>query len=110
MSAASLLPFVLMFAVFYFLLIRPQQRKSKHRNSMLSSLKKGDKIVTIGGMHGTILEISDDKVVLRVNDSTKITFDRSAINNVTSTSAATSAVQAAPVVEKEEEKADNIKA
>ncbi|AZN42264.1 preprotein translocase subunit YajC [Paenibacillus albus] len=110
MSAASLLPFVLMFAVFYFLLIRPQQRKSKQRNSMLSSLKKGDKIVTIGGMHGTILEISDDKVVLRVNDSTKITFDRSAINNVTSTSAATSAVQAEPVVEKKEEKADNIKA
>jgi preprotein translocase subunit YajC len=76
-------PFVLMFAVFYFLLIRPQQRKQKQRGSMLNQLKKGDKIVTIGGMHGTILEISDDIVVLRVNDTTKITFDRSAINNVT---------------------------
>ncbi len=56
-GAASILPFILMFAVFYFLLIRPQQRKSKTRNAMLSQLKKGDKIVTIGGMHGTIMEI-----------------------------------------------------
>ncbi|MBP3961380.1 MULTISPECIES: preprotein translocase subunit YajC [Paenibacillus] len=108
-SAASLLPFVLMFAVFYFLLIRPQQRKSKQRNSMLSSLKKGDKIVTIGGMHGTIMEISDDVVVLRVNDATKITFDRSAINTIT-TSAAVSAAPSAPVVEKKEDQAENIKA
>jgi len=89
-GVASILPFVLMFAVFYFLLIRPQQRKSKQRSLMLSQLKKGDKIVTIGGMHGTILEITDDIVVLRVNDATKITFDRSAVNNITSVSAAVS--------------------
>ncbi|WP_028544776.1 preprotein translocase subunit YajC [Paenibacillus taiwanensis] len=81
-----LLPFVLMFAVFYFLLIRPQQKKSKTRNSMLSALKKNDKIVTIGGLHGTIVEITDDTVVLRVNDVTKLTFDRSAISHVSSSS------------------------
>lgn len=80
----TLAPFIIMFAVFYFLLIRPQQRKSKVRNSMLSSLKKGDKVTTIGGLHGTILEISDDIIVLRVNDVTKLTFDRASINNVTS--------------------------
>jgi preprotein translocase subunit YajC len=85
----TLAPFIIMFAVFYFLLIRPQQRKSKVRNSMLTSLKKGDKVTTIGGLHGTILEISDDIVVLRVNDVTKLTFDRASINNVT-TSAVTS--------------------
>ncbi|HUC91333.1 MAG TPA: preprotein translocase subunit YajC [Paenibacillus sp.] len=85
-----ILPFVLMFAVFYFLLIRPQQRKQKQRNSMLGQLKKGDKITTIGGLHGTIVEITDDTVVLRVNDTTKMTFDRSAINNV---------VQSAPASE-----------
>ncbi|MFC4776492.1 preprotein translocase subunit YajC [Paenibacillus sp. GCM10023252] len=79
---SMVLPFVLMFAVFYFLLIRPQQKKTKTRNSMLSQLKKGDKISTIGGMHGTIVELTDDVVVLRVNDTTKITFERSAINNV----------------------------
>lgn len=77
-----ILPFVLMFAVFYFLLIRPQQKKQKQRNAMLLQLKKGDKITTIGGLHGTILELTDDTVVLRVNDTTKMTFERSAINNV----------------------------
>ncbi|GGG20133.1 preprotein translocase subunit YajC [Paenibacillus abyssi] len=84
-----LAPFVLMFAVFYFLLIRPQQKKQKTRTLMLNQLKKGDKVTTIGGLHGTIQEISDDVVVLRVNDSTKLTFDRSAINNVTASAAAT---------------------
>lgn len=85
----TLLPFVLMFAVFYFLLIRPQQKKQKTRALMLNQLKKGDKVVTIGGMHGTIIEITDDIVVLRVNDATKITFDRSAINSASATAGAT---------------------
>jgi preprotein translocase subunit YajC len=83
----TLAPFVLMFAIFYFLLIRPQQRKQRERGSMLKALSKGDKVVTIGGMHGTIEQISDDTVVLKVNDSTKLTFDRSAINNVSARSA-----------------------
>jgi preprotein translocase subunit YajC len=83
----TLAPFIIMFAVFYFLLIRPQQRKAKVRNSMLSSLKKGDKVVTIGGLHGTITDITDDIIVLRVNDATKLTFDRASINNVTSSAA-----------------------
>jgi preprotein translocase subunit YajC len=77
-------PLVLMFVVLYFLLIRPQQKRQKTRGMMLSSLKKGDKVVTIGGMHGTILEITDDTIILRVNDVTKLTFDRSAINAVSS--------------------------
>lgn len=79
----TLLPFILMFAIFYFLLIRPQQKKQRTRGAMLNALSKGDKVVTIGGMHGTISEITDDTVVLKVNDVTKLTFDRSAINNVT---------------------------
>jgi len=74
-------PFVLMFVVFYFLLIRPQQKKTKTRNNMLKALKKGDKVVTIGGLHGTIMEISDDIVVLRANDVTKLTFDRGSISH-----------------------------
>lgn len=78
-------PFILMFVVFYFLLIRPQQKKQKQRNAMLNQLKKGDKIVTIGGLHGTIAEITDDVVVLRVNDTVKLTFDRSAISTVSQT-------------------------
>lgn len=82
-----ILPLVLMFAIFYFLLIRPQQKKQKTRNSMLSALKKGDKVVTIGGLHGTIMEITDDIVVLRVNDVTKLTFDRNSISHAISTAA-----------------------
>jgi len=79
-----LIPFILMFVVFYFLLIRPQQKRNKLRNQMLSALKKGDKVVTIGGLHGTIDSLTDDIVVLKVNDGTKLTFDRSAVNNVVS--------------------------
>ena len=76
-----ILPFVLMFVIFYFLLIRPQQKKQKQRNTMLSALKKGDKVVTIGGLHGTIVEITNDIVVLKVNDVTKLTFDRNSISH-----------------------------
>jgi preprotein translocase subunit YajC len=83
-------PFVLMFAVFYFLLIRPQQKKQKQRTSMLNQLKKGDKISTIGGLHGTVVELTDDTVVLRVNDTTKMTFERSAINTIINSAPAVS--------------------
>lgn len=76
-----IIPFVLMFVVFYFLLIRPQKKKQQTRNTMLSALKKGDRIVTIGGLHGTITEITNDTVVLKVNDVTKLTFERSAISH-----------------------------
>ena len=79
-----IVPLVLMVAIFYFLMIRPQNKKQKRRNAMLSQLKKGDKIVTIGGLHGTIAEITDDVVVLRVNDVTKLTFDRNAISSAVS--------------------------
>lgn len=81
-------PFILMCAIFYFLLIRPQRRKQKQRNVMLNALKKGDKVITIGGLHGTIIEITSDIVVLRVNDVTKVTFDRNAISQVLSKEAA----------------------
>ena len=87
----TLAPFVLMFAIFYFLLIRPQQKKSRERSSMLNALKKGDRVTTIGGMHGTIDQITDDTVVLKVNDATKLTFDRSAVNGVSAKSADSSA-------------------
>lgn len=84
---ALIWPFLLMFAVFYFLLIRPQQKRNKQRNQMLLSLEKGARVVTIGGIHGTIVELTDDTVVLKVNDATKITFDRSAVNSVKETPA-----------------------
>jgi preprotein translocase subunit YajC len=71
----------------YFLLIRPQQKRTKSRNMLLANLKKGDKVTTIGGLHGTIVELTDDTAVLRVNDATKLTFERSAINAVSQVAA-----------------------
>jgi preprotein translocase subunit YajC len=86
----SVLPLVLMFAIFYFLLIRPQQKKQKHRNTMLSAIKKGDKVVTIGGMHGTVLEVKEDVLVVRISENTKVTLERGAVNQITSSETATS--------------------
>lgn len=78
----SILPFLLLFLVFWFLLIRPQQKRTKERNAMLSAVKKGDHVVTIGGMHGTISEIDDATVILKVSETVKIKFERSAISSV----------------------------
>lgn len=87
---SSILPFIFMFVIFYFLLIRPQQKRTKQRNAMLSTVKKNDKVVTIGGIHGTVVDLTDDTVVLRVNESTKLTFERNAINSVIPAESSTS--------------------
>jgi preprotein translocase subunit YajC len=81
-SYSGIIMLVLMFALFYFLLIRPQQKRQKQRNAMINALQKGDKVITIGGLHGTIAELTETTVVLKVNDTTKLTFDRQAINTV----------------------------
>ncbi|WP_121443922.1 preprotein translocase subunit YajC [Brockia lithotrophica] len=78
---SSLILLLLMFVLFYFLLIRPQQKRQKERERMLAALKKGDRVVTIGGLHGTIVDLDDKTVVLRAGDS-RLTFERSAISAV----------------------------
>lgn len=78
----ALLPLLLMFAIFYFLLIRPQQKRQKKIQEMHQSLQKGDKVITIGGMHGTIDAIDEDKIVMDVNGANKLTFDRQAVREV----------------------------
>ena len=78
----SLLPFILMLLVFWFLIIRPSQKRAKETQNMQSSLKRGDKVVTIGGMHGEVDAIEDTLVHIRVNDGTIITFERQAIGRV----------------------------
>ena len=82
----TLLPLILMFVLFYFLLIRPQQKRQKNVQNMQGSLKKGDKIVTIGGLHGFIDSIDDNKVVIKCGDGSRLTYDRSAIREVTDAS------------------------
>ncbi|WP_026558628.1 preprotein translocase subunit YajC [Bacillus sp. J37] len=78
----TVLPLVLMFAIFYFLLIRPQQKQQKAVREMQSSLTKGDKIVTIGGLHGILDSIDENKIVLKVGDGTRLTFDRKSVREV----------------------------
>lgn len=82
----TFLPFILMFVIFYFLLIRPQQKQEKERRAMLSALHKGDDVVTIGGLKGTIIDFeekgSDNFVVVRAADKVELRFLRSAISRV----------------------------
>ena len=78
----TLITFGLVFVIFYFLIIRPQNKKQKETKKMLEALKKGDRVVSIGGIHGTIQSIKDDTVVLKVDGNTKMTMSRSAISNV----------------------------
>ena len=75
----NIVPLIFMFAIFYFLLIRPQQKKAKEHKSMLENLKKGDKVITIGGVHGKIAEMDDTTVTLDVGNQVRITFEKSAI-------------------------------
>lgn len=70
-----------MFVIFYFLLIRPQQKRQKKVKEMQSDLKKGDSIITIGGFHGIVHAIDESTVVVSA-DNVKLTFDRSAIREV----------------------------
>lgn len=80
----NLLPFVAMFAVMWFLLIRPAQKKQKATRTMQSELKRGDAIITIGGIHGTIDAVDDSTVYLKVSDNTTLQFDRQAVGRVIS--------------------------
>ena len=82
----SFLPFVAIIAIFYFLIIRPQNKKQKETQKMLSALKKGDKIVTIGGIHGTIQTVRESTVIVKVDDGIKLEFSRSAISSVSTVS------------------------
>ena len=78
----TIIPLILMFVLFYFLLIRPQQKRQKAVQKMQNDLKKGDKIVTIGGLHGFIDSIDDNKAVIKCGDGSRLTFDRNAIREV----------------------------
>lgn len=82
MALEPIIMLVLMFAIVYFLLIRPQQKRQKQVREMHSNLQKGDDIITIGGLHGTIDAIDEEKIVLLVNDNRKLTYDRSAVREV----------------------------
>lgn len=77
----SFAPIIAMFAVFYFLLIRPQQKRAKEHQKMLADLQPGDQVITSGGLYGRIVEIDNEKVLLNLGDS-KVTVGRSFIAGV----------------------------
>jgi preprotein translocase subunit YajC len=84
----TMLPLLLLIPIFYFLMIRPQQKRQKQWQSMLSSIKAGDRVTTAGGIRGTILSIKDDAIIIRVApDNLKLEVAKSAIASVTTENA-----------------------
>ena len=81
-SISLIIMIVAIFAVMYFLMIRPQQRQKKQHQDMLSKISKGDKIVTIGGIHGTVAGVKDNTVILKIADNVKVEVNRSAISQI----------------------------
>lgn len=77
--ASPMVPVLLMFAIFYFLLIRPQQKRDKLHQKMLSGLAKNDEIVTSGGIHGTVVNVKDKTVIVRVDENVKIEIEKNCI-------------------------------
>lgn len=79
---STIIMFGAIFLIFYFMIIRPQQKRAKERDKLLSNLQKGDKIVTSGGIHGTISGLDEKTALIQVSDNVKMKFERSAISSV----------------------------
>ena len=73
---SAFIPLILMFVIFYFLLIRPQQKKQKEHREMISNLKKGDRVITGGGIHGLITSIDETTVTLEIADKVRVKVNR----------------------------------
>lgn len=81
---STIIMFGAIFLIFYFMIIRPQQKRAKEREKMLSNMQKGDRVVTSGGLHGTIAGIDEKTVLLNVGDNVKLKFERTAISTILS--------------------------
>ena len=75
-------PIILMFVIFYFILIRPQQKRQKELRAQVDAMQSGDQAITSGGLHGLVTNIKDTTVILKVADNVKIEFEKSAVQNV----------------------------
>jgi preprotein translocase subunit YajC len=100
---SSFIPFVFVIGIFYFLIIRPQNKKQKETQKMLEALKKGDRVTTIGGIHGTIQSVKENTVIVKVDENARMEFSRSAISSV---DAVAKEEKAEKLEDKKEEKAD----
>ena len=75
----SILPLLVVFLIFYFIVINPSKREEKERKKMLAGFNKNDEVVTTGGIHGTIVNIKDKTIILRVDDNVKIEIEKSSV-------------------------------
>ncbi|MBW2604092.1 MAG: preprotein translocase subunit YajC [Deltaproteobacteria bacterium] len=78
----SLIPIILMFVIFYFLLIRPQQKKAKEHRQMISQVRKGDRIVSSGGLHGRVTAVSDETLTVEIADKVRVKIARGNVSQV----------------------------
>ncbi len=76
------LPFIFLFVVFYFLLIRPQQKKQKDHAQMVAKLDKNDEVITTGGIHATVISVGEKTAILRIADNVKVEIEKSSITQV----------------------------
>jgi preprotein translocase subunit YajC len=90
---SAFVPLILMFVIFYFLLIRPQQKKAKQHKAMLSAIKKGDRVVSAGGLHGVVTGISDEVVTVEIAPKIRVKISRGSIAGI---------IPGAPAARKEE--------
>ncbi|HAY34461.1 MAG TPA: preprotein translocase subunit YajC [Ignavibacteria bacterium] len=79
---SSIVPFLLIIFIFYFLILRPQQKRQKERAKLLESIKKGDKIITAGGIHGVVEGLDDATILVKVSDNVKMKMERSAVTTI----------------------------
>ena len=82
-SLMNLVPLILIFVIFYFMLIRPQKMREKQHRKLLQALAKNDEVVTSGGIHGTIVNVKDKSVVLRIDETAKMEIEKTAVAIVT---------------------------
>jgi len=85
LAQLPIIPYILIFLIFYFLVIKPNKNKKKEQKNMIDNLKKNDQIVTSGGIHGTVALVKEQSVVIRVDDNVKIEFDKESVSSVVKT-------------------------
>lgn len=78
----NLMPIILIFIVFYFLLIRPQKKTQDEHKKMIASLKKNDEVITSGGIHGTIMNVKENTIILKIDDEVKVEVQKSSVSSM----------------------------
>jgi preprotein translocase subunit YajC len=79
---STLIMFGLIIVIFYFMILRPQQKRQKERDKMLNDVQKGDKVITAGGIHGTVMGLEDKTILVQISDNVKVKVEKSAVSSV----------------------------